>query len=130
MILRILLILIVVALTTFAIYSRGSVGDLRGASARLAVAHSRERFDPTLWSTGDATRRGGMLADLMKGQKFYGMHRDSVVRVLGRSDCYSVQDGWACYEVQLGARSYQLAFALNEPERPRQVSAVYLKRKP
>ena len=129
-ILRALVVLALVMVIAFAVYMRGSVGDLRGPSARLAIAHSREPFDATHWANGHPVRRGWMLADMLMRHSFNGAHADSVRQILGRSNCYAVQDGWPCYELQLGERQYQLVFLLNDSKAPGHVSHVYLETAP
>jgi hypothetical protein len=129
-ILRTLVISTLIAVVAVFVYFRGSVGDLRGPSARLATAHSRSPFNHTDWISGNAQRRGEMLADLMTRHNFVGIHRDSVMVLLGKSDCYAVQDGWPCYTVRLGKRTYQLGLLLNDPKNPGHVSAVGLDRTP
>lgn len=119
-----------VAVLGFWLYSRGSVGDLRGRSARLATSHSGDSFDLHAWAAGNRTQRGQMLADLARKQKFVGMHRDSIEQVLGPSDCYEVQDGWPCYQVQLGDSLYRFAIVLNDPAKPTHVSSISLRKSP
>ena len=79
---------------------------------------------------GTVIAAGQMLADLARKQNFVGMHRDSIEQVLGPSDCYEVQDGWPCYQVQLGDRLYQFTIALNDPAKPGHVSSIYLQESP
>ena len=102
-----IVLLMVFAVSAFVLRPVGEFGIV---DSRIASAHDGLRFDAQVWRSGDAAKRGQMVADLARRHRFIGMHPDSVKARLGPSDCYVIQDGEPCYRVRLGHSDFNLEF--------------------
>ena len=102
-----IVLLMVFAVSAFVLRPVGEFGIV---DSRIASAHDGLRFDAQVWRSGDAVKRGQMVADLARRHRFIGMHPDSVTARLGPSECYVNQDGEPCYRVRLGHSDFHLEF--------------------
>lgn len=102
-----IVLLMVFAVSAFVLRPVGEFGIV---DSRIASAHESLPFDAQVWRTGDAVKRGQMVADLARRSRFIGMHQDSVIARLGPSECYVNQDREPCYRLRLGHSDFQLEF--------------------
>jgi hypothetical protein len=86
------------------------VGELGIVDSRIASAHDGLPFDAQVWRSGDAAKRGQMVADLARRHRFIGMHADSVTARLGPSECSVMREGEPCYRLRLGHSDFHLEF--------------------
>ena len=117
-----------VLLTVFAVsaFVLRPVGELGVIDSRIAGAHDGVAFDAQEWRGGDVARRGQMVADLARRRRFIGMHRDSVIALLGAPDCNEFQPEEPCYRVRFGASEYELRFPVHASSNPRRILALRL----
>jgi hypothetical protein len=109
-------------------WSARRLGDLSANDAARALVNEREPFDAQVWRSGDLGRRGAMLAGLARRHRFVGGHRDVVVEVLGKSECYVGYEDEPCYRLQFDDGVVELQFPVNHSTQPGTVLAARLRR--
>ena len=104
------------------------VGEFGLIDSRIAAAHDGMPFDARIWRSGDPVKRGQMVADLARRQRFVGMHQDSVIARLGPSDCRTSPGDAPCYKMRLGHSDFELQVAVNSSNKAPRVHAIRLNR--
>lgn len=119
-----------VLLTVFAVsaFVLRPVGEFGVIDSRIASAHEARRFSAQVWRGRDVAKRGQMVADLARRHRFIGMHRDSVVALLGEPECYEHPSDEPCYRLRLGHSDFELQFPVHASSSPPRILAVRLDR--
>ena len=102
--------ILLLSLVAYGLHATRPIRDLGAIDGRRVAKAGDGRFDAIAWSSAGPHARGAMLDDLMSARRFRGARGAEVFALLGRSQCYYLDEGNPCYRVTLAGNHFDLRF--------------------